>query len=610
MQIKVLGLTNPREVTVGSRDHNFRVAEFIMIDDPVQGTILGEVVESQTYNRFIPMDIGGDFVDDDVLASLKQLGYDIHNETIYIAKVRFLRETNEPPLTGSDGRAPKFSEIRHILVPTEPKDGLVLGSIRNTEYLYDEMEDHLKNLYDLYEEGATHPQQDVPYVLDLRAMHQYPHIGIFGGSGSGKSFGMRVILEELMEQKIPGVILDPHYEMDFTEPAQGGKSYEKSHRRFQIGSDVGIRFEDMSSGDLKNILDAKSDLSEAMKGTVDLLFQKGNNFEGFQGRIEDLIAGHEIGGIEKIREMTMEAGPKQKEWQRIQKVFERYGRSTNISSLKGILWRVNSLERDGLFYGDSTPVEETIFQGKIAVIQGSVKTIQMYATYLIRNLYKKRREYKDDQLLRPGSGEYFPPFFVITDESHTFAPKGIPSPSKSVIREIAQEGRKYGVFLILATQRPTLLDDTVTAQLNCKMIYRTVRAQDIDTIRDETDISKEESARLPYLQTGDVFISSSHLGRTTFARIRMARTTSPHTENPFDELLKSRGKDLENLLVAVGEFLPISASANVLAVLTELEKKGFSYTRESLLSALDDLVDEGKLQKTEDFLGNSRYDKA
>lgn len=108
------------------------------------------------------------------------------------------------------------------------------------------------------------------------------------------------------------------------------------------------------------------------------------------------------------------------------KVFERYGRSTNISSLKGILWRVNSLERDGLFYGDSTTVEETIFQGKIAVIQGSVKTIQMYATYLIRNLYKKRREYKDDQLLRPGSGEYFPPFFVITDESHTLPPRAFP----------------------------------------------------------------------------------------------------------------------------------------------------------------------------------------
>ncbi|MDD7363231.1 MAG: ATP-binding protein [Peptoniphilus sp.] len=607
MQINVVGLTNPREVTVGSRDHNFRVAEFIVIDDPVQGPILGEVVESQTYNRFIPMDIGGDFVDDDVLASLRQLGYDIHNETIYIATVRFLHETAEPPLTGSDGRAPTFEEIKDILVPVSPKEGLVLGSIRNTDYLYDEMDDGLKNLFDLYEHGEATPQRDVPYVLDIRAMHQYPHIGIFGGSGSGKSFGMRVILEELMEKKIPGIILDPHYEMDFSTPSENGRSYKDGHRRFQIGTDVGIRFEDMNSGDLKNILDAVSDISESMKGTIDLLFTFGNSYNSFSARIEDLIAAHEIGGLDKIREMTMIQNGEQKTWQKRQKLYEHFGRATNISSLKGIMWRLGSLERSGLFQGDSKPIEEALFQGKFAVIQGSVKTIQMYATYLIRNLYKKRREYKDAQLLRPGSGEFFPPFFVVTDESHTFAPKGIPSPSKSVIREIAQEGRKYGVFLILATQRPTLLDDTVTAQLNSKMIYRTVRAQDIDTIRDETDISKEESARLPYLQTGDVFISSSHLGRTTFVRIRMAHTVSPHTENPFDELKNVRGKDLDKLLGAVEEFLPISESSNILTVLSELDKRDIGYTRESLIAALDDLAKEGRLLKEKDFLGNAIY---
>lgn len=43
------------------------------------------------------MDVGGDFVDDGVLASLRQLGYDIHNETIYVAKVRFLHETPTRP---------------------------------------------------------------------------------------------------------------------------------------------------------------------------------------------------------------------------------------------------------------------------------------------------------------------------------------------------------------------------------------------------------------------------------------------------------------------------------------------------------------------------------
>ena len=608
MQIKVVGLTNPREVTVGSRDHNFRVAEFLMIEDPVQGPILGEVVEAQTYNRFIPMDVGGDFVDDGVLASLRQLGYDIHNETIYVAKVRFLHETPYPPLTGSDARRPEFSEIRGLLVPTSPDEGLVLGAIRHTDYLYDAMEDNLKGLFELYEDGSHSPQKDVPYVLDLRAMHQYPHMGIFGGSGSGKSFGMRVLLEELMEKDVPGVVLDPHYEMDFSNAAEGGKSYEKNHRRFQIGVDIGIDFSSISAGDLKTILNAVSELSEAMKSTVDLLFQSKSSFSTFSGRLIDLIEGHEAGGTDKIREMTMDPSADQKKWQRVQNLYERFGKSTNISSLRGILWRLNSLERDGLFAGDSKPVEDTIFEGKLAVIQGSVKLIQMYATYIIRNLYKKRRDYKDAQFVQPAGGDYFPPFFVVTDESHTFAPKGLPAPSKTVLREIAQEGRKYGVFLILATQRPTLLDDTITAQLNCKMIYRTVRAQDIDTIQGETDISVEESRRLPYLQTGDVFISSSHLGRTTFARIRMARTTSPHTENPFDELKKVKTASQDQLLKAAAELFPISTANDILAVLPELEKRGLSFTREGLISALDQLAEEGKIQRSVDFLGNSKYE--
>ena len=38
------------------------------------------------------------------------------------------------------------------------------------------------------------------------------------------------------------------------------------------------------------------------------------------------------------------------------------------------------------------------------------------------------------------------------------------------------------------------------------------------------------------MRTGDVFISEALMGRTIFSRIRAANTSSPHTENPFDEL--------------------------------------------------------------------------
>ncbi|NMR96123.1 ATP-binding protein, partial [Vibrio parahaemolyticus] len=117
-------------------------------------------------------------------------------------------------------------------------------------------------------------------------------------------------------------------------------------------------------------------------------------------------------------------------------------------------------------------------------IQGSTRILQVYSTYLLNNIYHKRREFKDAQY-KKAEAEYFPPFIVVTDEAHNFAPKGYESPSKSILKEISQEGRKYGVFLALATQRPTLLDETITAQLNTKLIFRTVRASDIDTIKEE-----------------------------------------------------------------------------------------------------------------------------
>ena len=75
--MKVVGLTTAQELFIGSRDRNFRMNEILIIEDQEQGNLIGEVVEAKTFNRFIPLDIGGDFVDSSVLESLKVMGYDI-----------------------------------------------------------------------------------------------------------------------------------------------------------------------------------------------------------------------------------------------------------------------------------------------------------------------------------------------------------------------------------------------------------------------------------------------------------------------------------------------------------------------------------------------------
>ncbi|HEY8363908.1 MAG TPA: ATP-binding protein [Tissierellaceae bacterium] len=610
--MKVVGITTQQEVYIGSRDRNFRINEFVVIEDPQQKDLLGEVVEAYTFNRYIPLNIGGDFIDNSVLESLKSLGYNIDEETIYVAKVRLLNEALYPIQTGSDVRLPKFNEIKNLMIKATKEDGLVLGTIRNTDDMAGEMDQEFKNLLYTFEDNELCPQREIPFILDLKSMYQYPHIGVFGGSGSGKSFGLRVILEELMRHNIPTIVLDPHFEMDFSENAPYFENSEidftDRFKCLQVGYHVGVKFQDLSPQDLKNLLDAASPITDAMNNAVDVLFKYNDSFQSFYDRIKMLIEAQEEGSLEKIENRINQAENEEerKAWEKRKELYLSYDKTCPYSSVRGIMWRLKRLDNEGIFSKDIREIEDGLQRGKLIVIQGNTRILQVFSTYLLNNLYHKRRDYKDSQYKNTPS-DYFPPFIIVTDEAHNFAPKGYNSPSKSILKEISQEGRKYGVFLILATQRPTLLDETITAQLNTKFIFRTVRASDIQTIKEETDLTVEETRRLPYLRTGDVFISSAAMGRTIFARIRAAITSSPHTENPFDELKNKEKEDEDRFLNMIKTKLPIMET-DLINLISELEKEyDVTFTVNSLEDRLKTLAKKGLICREETIFGYKYY---
>lgn len=606
--MKVVGITTQQEVFVGSKERNFRINEFLIIEDTYQSDLLGEVVEAQTFNRYIPLNIYGDFVDNSVLESLKSLGYDVDEDTIYIAKVRLLNEALYPVQTGSDVRLPKFIEVKDFMVKTSKEEGFVLGVIRNTDDMAMDMDDQYKDILYTFEEGKIKPQMDIPYIMDFKAMHHYPHIGVFGGSGSGKSFGLRVLLEEIMVQNIPTIVLDPHYEMDFGQISDYMKNnnydFKEKFKCLQVGTHVGVKFEDLSAGDLKNLLDAASNLTDSMNNVVDILFKRRDSYQSFFNRMQMLTEAQEEGSPERIQNKIDGANStdEEKAWKERKELYQNFDKTCPYNSVKGIIWRLQRLSNEGVFSKDIREIEDGLQNGKLIVIQGSTRILQVFSTYLLNNLYHKRREYKD-ALYKKTSAEYFPPFIIVTDEAHNFAPKGYDSPSKSIIKEISQEGRKYGVFLILATQRPTLLDETITAQLNTKFIFRTVRASDIQTIKEETDLTMEESRRLPYLRTGDVFVSSASMGRTIFARVRAAITTSPHTENPFDELKAKSNEEDEKFLNIIMSKLPIN-DTDILNIIMDIEKETkVTYTFDHLEERLKQMVEKKHIKKEETIFG-------
>ncbi|MDU7115409.1 MAG: ATP-binding protein [Peptoniphilus harei] len=603
--MKVLGVTTTREVYIGSKEKNFRNNEFLIVEDPVQGDIIGEVVDSKTFNRFIPLDIGGDFIDSDVLSSLGSMGYDVGDETVYVAKLRFFEELLYPPLTGSDLRAPEFNEIKNLLIDTKPNNSLILGSIKNTDNIAEGMDDIYKNLFSTFENNRFLEQRELPYLFDYKSMHQYPHIGVFGGSGSGKSFGLRVVLEELMEMGVPAIVMDPHYEMDFSNNSEiSDKNYSDKFKCLEIGLHTGIKFQELQKRDLKNLLNAASPLTDSMKNVIDVMLAKGSSYESFKNKLDMLLEGQEIGSRDKIiAEIAAEPDiNKKNRLEEVLDVYERYDKTCNSMSVRGVLWRLINLQNEGIFSHNIDELLDLLKRRKLVVLQGSTRMINVFSTYLLAKLYYLRKEYRDELYRNNAKVEYFPPFVIITDEAHNFAPKGFDTPSKSILREISQEGRKYGVFLILATQRPTLLDETITAQLNTKLIFRTVRASDIDTIKEETDLSIDETKRLPYLSSGDVFISSAKKGRTSFVRIRAANTVSPHTENPFDELEGHENEEFEKFFIDIKDLLPIDAS-NLNNVLINYNKKsGENLSYDDLKNKLDELCQRDFIEKEDNFL--------
>lgn len=608
--MKVLGLTGTSEVYLASNERNFRINEFLLVEDEVKNYI-GEVVEANTFNRFMPFEKENDFVDQSVIDSLYKLGYDVNNEVVYLAKLRLLEEAMYPIMAGSAVRVPEFDEIKSLIIKSSPKDGLVLGVIKNTDDLYKNADEELKDIVYTFENGERKNQRDLPYIFNVSEFSQYPHIGVFGGSGSGKSFALRVIIEELMKKRIPTIVLDPHYEMDFKlKTYDEAADYSSLYQSFLLGKDVGVDFKDLNVGEFKNLLNAAGAMTDAMDTSVDEVFKRGESVDAFRLRLSEILEA--LDRTEDALNMDMQTAElngdaaEADRIRRLQGYQKTYGRKLNASSLKGISWRFRRLVQDNVFSNSSEALEAALRSGKLISLKGSTRLLEVYSSYILKKFYYKRRAYMDAKLLGTNDEDYFPPFIIITDEAHNFAPKAFESASKPILKEVAQEGRKYGVFLILATQRITLLDDTITAQLNTKFILRTVRESDISTIKEETDISSDDAKRLPYLTTGDAFISEASFGRTIFTRFRFADTKAIDKVNPFLEL---KGETEDKMMAVFEEIkgsLPIS-DFNLTREAARLEKTVGTMSTEEFKDILERLADEGYISKRTNPFGQNEY---
>jgi hypothetical protein len=133
------------------------------------------------------------------------------------------------------------------------------------------------------------------------------------------------------------------------------------------------------------------------------------------------------------------------------------------------------------------------------------------------------------------------PWVIVLEEAHNYVRPRHQGESKgsAVSREtferIAKEGRKFGLSLIAASQRPSDVSATILSQCANFVVHRLQNPEDIEHFR---KIVPSQSRRLmdqiTILSPGEAVVVGSAFNVPTRARIRLPRPTpASHTSSPF-----------------------------------------------------------------------------
>ncbi|HEH9622174.1 TPA: ATP-binding protein [Pasteurella multocida] len=112
---------------------------------------------------------------------------------------------------------------------------------------------------------------------------------------------------------------------------------------------------------------------------------------------------------------------------------------------------------------------------------------------------------------RKGDISYENPLLVFIDESHQFLNKSIGDDiskmNLTAFGDIAKEGRKYGLNLVMATQRPRDIPEDVLSQIGTLIVHRLTNEKDQEIVKKAVgSIDNRSAAFLPVLGQGEALL--------------------------------------------------------------------------------------------------------
>ncbi|MEA2934894.1 MAG: hypothetical protein QOD74_1540 [Variibacter sp.] len=338
------------------------------------------------------------------------------------------------------------------------------------------------------------------------------HFAVFGTTGVGKSSGVALILRSLLEARpdLRIFLIDPHNEY--------GACFED---RAHVLNPRNVRLP-FWLFNFEEIVDAVFRARPGVEEEVEILAELIPQAKLLSATNRDSVIGRKLDGKKldgKSTGFTVDTPVPYQLTDLVGLLKERMGKLENRSSWSKyhrLIGRIESVRADPRYsfmfdnanVGGDTMVEvlRQLFRlptnGKPMTIMQlagfPAEVVDSVVSVLCRMAF-------DFGLWSDGAV----PLLFVCEESHRYAPSdpGLGfGPTRKAISRIAKEGRKYGVFLGLVTQRPAELDTTIISQCSTLFAMRMANDRDQAIVRAAvSDAAASLIGFVPSLGTREVF---------------------------------------------------------------------------------------------------------
>jgi DNA helicase HerA-like ATPase len=369
--------------------------------------------------------------------------------------------------------------------------------------------------------GETTSGTKTGIVLKREAIQR--HIFICGTTGSGKSYAMGVITEELIKHNLPVVFIDTQDEYSILVKKLGGQVVEP-------GKDFKIRISSLTESEFLDLL------PDAMKQSPLQCDIAAKAFGELQTDIKggDLAKFNLNDVIEKIKEVAPKLTAKEGD---VPRVTDATIRRTEVINKHKIFGSGDAEDNKKLV----ADWRKLLYPCLAINCKRLTSTqLQSVATAVLREL--------QDLRLRG----HIPPYVAVVDEAHLFVPEGEGSACKQIIREGVRIGRHHGISIILMTQSPVDIDKRAIRQCNTRLVFA-LEPDQLDAIRGvKADASEELLRALPKMPQGTCLLSGTYesVKHTIPVKIRERQTENSEggkTPDIFKEMTSKWIPEIEKL---------------------------------------------------------------